>query len=379
MLLCGIYLFFIGYKKEEMAEKLMLVGYACIFLGFSFARLFFLTADFQIDGIYIDHTFYYDEATEYSPNYILLIKLAYTTLMIGFACFIFVYERGILHTKYFFSILNIIFIILLLISSGRLTFNIATISLTINVSLYLFLFLFMAKRSSEKFKIIVAFLLSGSMIGITGHILDTTVIGDLLNLPTIIPPLLQIFGVIVMISPFLINLERFKKGIILWYTTICSLFAAFIVVFISLLSTPEESYQRTDPILTWITIFITLALFILILVRMMLILKKKREKKPEEFDFIKVFTKPQRITEEEISISKEKKICLVCKGNLSRTMYICPDCYTFYCMKCSTTLITLENACWVCETPFDESKPVKRILHEEKEKSALKVGEHIKK
>jgi len=70
------------------------------------------------------------------------------------------------------------------------------------------------------------------------------------------------------------------------------------------------------------------------------------------------------ITEEEVSISKEKKICLVCKNKISRLNYICPECNAFYCFKCSDVLVNLENACWVCETPFDESKPVKPFKKE---------------
>ncbi|MFX1279359.1 MAG: hypothetical protein ACFFA3_08070 [Promethearchaeota archaeon] len=77
------------------------------------------------------------------------------------------------------------------------------------------------------------------------------------------------------------------------------------------------------------------------------------------------------ITEEEVSISKEKKICLVCKGKLARELYMCPECSTFYCLKCISKLTDLENACWVCETPFDETKPIK--LHDnEKEKKEVK-------
>jgi hypothetical protein len=66
------------------------------------------------------------------------------------------------------------------------------------------------------------------------------------------------------------------------------------------------------------------------------------------------------ITEEEVSISKEKKICLVCKSALGRfNIYLCIECGALYCEKCAKALSTLENTCWVCETPFDESKPVK--------------------
>ncbi|MFX1338925.1 MAG: hypothetical protein ACFFDK_09975 [Promethearchaeota archaeon] len=79
-------------------------------------------------------------------------------------------------------------------------------------------------------------------------------------------------------------------------------------------------------------------------------------------------TRPEKITEEEVSISKEKKICLVCKGKVSRAVYICPKCDALYCNNCSQALSNLENACWVCNTPFDESKPVKPYKKESNNK-----------
>ena len=83
---------------------------------------------------------------------------------------------------------------------------------------------------------------------------------------------------------------------------------------------------------------------------------------------IGMFARPKKLTEEEVSISKEKKTCLVCKGRLARAMYICPECSAFYCNKCSDALVNLENACWVCVTAIDESKPVKPFEPEIKEK-----------
>jgi predicted amidophosphoribosyltransferase len=82
--------------------------------------------------------------------------------------------------------------------------------------------------------------------------------------------------------------------------------------------------------------------------------------KRELEDFLKVFTKPGIITKEEISISIEKKICLVCKSKVSRLNYICPECEVLYCARCSNALSNLENICWVCETPFNEALSQKR-------------------
>ena len=51
-------------------------------------------------------------------------------------------------------------------------------------------------------------------------------------------------------------------------------------------------------------------------------------------DLLKTFLKPQKITEEEVSISKEKKVCLVCKNKVGGINFICKNCETFYCQKC---------------------------------------------
>ncbi|MFX0104867.1 MAG: B-box zinc finger protein [Candidatus Hodarchaeota archaeon] len=69
--------------------------------------------------------------------------------------------------------------------------------------------------------------------------------------------------------------------------------------------------------------------------------------------------RPDKITEEEVTISKEKKICLVCKGKVLRFSFICPECETFYCNNCAKAIINMENACWACNTPLDDSKPFK--------------------
>jgi len=71
-------------------------------------------------------------------------------------------------------------------------------------------------------------------------------------------------------------------------------------------------------------------------------------------------TRPKNITEEEVTFHKEKKICLVCKGSASKFTYICNSCEALYCHKCAETLSNLENQCWVCDAPIDDTKPVKQ-------------------
>ena len=97
--------------------------------------------------------------------------------------------------------------------------------------------------------------------------------------------------------------------------------------------------------------------------------KVKSEKKTEvEGDLFRISKyKKEDITEEEVSISKEKKVCLVCKGKVGRYMFMCPECETFYCEKCAHALEGLENACWVCGALIDESKPAKPFKKEKEE------------
>jgi len=73
-----------------------------------------------------------------------------------------------------------------------------------------------------------------------------------------------------------------------------------------------------------------------------------------------------QVTEEKIVISKERKICLVCRGEVSRFSYIC-ECGAMYCENCARAVTDLENVCWACDIPIDYSKPVKKFKEEESE------------
>ena len=82
-----------------------------------------------------------------------------------------------------------------------------------------------------------------------------------------------------------------------------------------------------------------------------------------------------QIIEDKVAIHKEKKICLVCRGEVLRFSYIC-ECGVMYCENCARAVSDLENVCWACEEPIDYSKPVKPFK-DEMEK--IKVEEKAKK
>jgi len=89
-------------------------------------------------------------------------------------------------------------------------------------------------------------------------------------------------------------------------------------------------------------------------------LPKKEEVKIAQSLF-RLYERPSYITEEEVILHKERNICLVCKNKVLRVSYICPKCNALYCKNCSEELSDLENSCWVCNEPFDETKPTKKF------------------
>jgi len=98
-----------------------------------------------------------------------------------------------------------------------------------------------------------------------------------------------------------------------------------------------------------------------------------------ESDLFRISKRSDVITEEEVTFHKEKKICLVCKGKLSRSLYLCPKCDALYCDNCAHALANLENTCWVCNTPIAPTKPSKPYEKEEKGIIQLDISEKEKK
>jgi tetratricopeptide (TPR) repeat protein len=75
------------------------------------------------------------------------------------------------------------------------------------------------------------------------------------------------------------------------------------------------------------------------------------------------------VSEEKVAIHKEKKICLVCRGEVLKFSYIC-ECGAIYCENCARAVSNLENVCWACETQIDTLKPVKPF----KEGKSVELG-----
>ena len=60
-------------------------------------------------------------------------------------------------------------------------------------------------------------------------------------------------------------------------------------------------------------------------------------------------------TESELGIEKSEFICIVHKGTIDGAVYICPNCKTFYCVRCANALKEKGEKCWSCESEVSVS------------------------
>ncbi|MFW9947969.1 MAG: tetratricopeptide repeat protein, partial [Candidatus Odinarchaeota archaeon] len=52
--------------------------------------------------------------------------------------------------------------------------------------------------------------------------------------------------------------------------------------------------------------------------------------------------------ESELKIEQQKFICIVHKGEIVGTVYVCPNCKTQYCLTCAYSLKAKGEKCWIC-------------------------------
>lgn len=228
----------------------------------------------------------------------------------------------------------------------------------INIVCLSIMFILFSIKSKQEFQTISSVMTIGFTVFLIGWAFETTIIKDLNIIYSAIPSIFIIAGALIALSPLIINLDFFSRrlanGIVLISITIIFLFLGF-TIFTNL------------PLTIFILIIIVISGIVLGLVIVYIIfnlMKRLRTRVPQEREekeslknFLTIFTKPQTITEEEIELYRKEKICIVCKSKISRFNYVCPECDVLYCLRCSKALSNLENACWVCETPFDEVKP----------------------
>lgn len=284
-------------------------GFGVFWISIALLRLFFFIIDTNFEGFYLgDLTAIFE--TFDIVNYIILY----------FYLYLYIYE----------------FIIVIFLSS---------------------LFIWSSIKSKREFQAISSVISIGFVVIVIGWAFEAIIIKNVNPISRALPSLFVIIGSLIAISPLIGYSEFFTKPFIrLLIFVMIGLVATFLVLtlFFNL------------PLFIVVLIFIGVAVFVLFLVigYVLYFYAKRRQqeseiRKDEIKDTISMFTRPPKITVEEAKFYREKGLCLVCKNKISRLNYVCPSCNVFYCLKCSEALTNLENACWVCDSPFDETKPVR--------------------
>ncbi|MFX0098992.1 MAG: hypothetical protein ACFFCS_05380 [Candidatus Hodarchaeota archaeon] len=353
---CGGQYLNMGHKKGDSKEKYLLYGFGCFFFGLALMRIFFHLAGYQLEGEYINHNFYgsYENTNDI---YKLFIRGGYFSGILGFTLLIFSAEKRMKNTRYLLSILNVGFLTSILFLLYDIAKLICYIAVMFDILVLLIILFAFTRKSRLEFQAVSLSIIVGSLLMIAGHILDTSVIKETTPVPLIISPLFYIFGSIITIMPTFITPDLFTRTTLYWLVFGISLISLFLISSLFIMSTGISTIFTQILLVGLITVTVVI---IYSIVRMMRKMGEGSITKGEDQDegFFKIFTKPQRITEEEVTYHREKKICLICKGKTQRKVYICPDCNAIYCENCSNALIKMENACWACYAPIDPSLPV---------------------
>jgi len=357
-----------GRKHKDINERRVSFGYSYVFVMSTSSLVFFLLSELQIPGTYIHHVFYGDyNAT--GVSYEIFIKYNWILAGSQFILFFYAFERYVKKTKYLITSSNIFLIVVLII----LPFNL-TLFMSITF-LYLLLFLIVlllyTKWSRIELKAVSALILIGTILITVGSGFNNPNSKAVGLVPLPIIPIFFILGFIFFLLPTIVNSRYFTSGPKYW-----KIIGGLVIGLLVALEIISFLYLRDPLNITMLSILLLFVIFSLYYTLKFIKPEMILEKDEEPKDVLAAFRRSKEITEEEITISKERGICVVCKGKLERKMYICPSCNTFYCNNCSESLAELENMCWVCNTPFDKSKPVipsKKIRRtiEEQTKSKL--------
>ncbi|MEE9376440.1 MAG: hypothetical protein V3V33_00205 [Candidatus Lokiarchaeia archaeon] len=311
LVICGILYLIQGRKRELTHEKTLMYAFASFWFSIALVRTFFYFTDYFLEGTYTGDL---------------------TTILQSF------------------DVLNYTFLYFYLYLYIYVFINVISLSV---------MYIWFSIRSKREFQAISSVMTIGYTVFLIGWAFEMIILKDLNLLSPIIPPILVIVGALVAISPLIIDLEFFSRAFANWLVIISII---FIFTFLGLTAFSNLPLYIIVLIMVWIAVAVLVVVIIYIMFHVIQTFKSPYKdetvKKEELKDFVKIFSKPAIITAEEVQYRREKRICLVCKNKISRLNYICPECLALYCVKCSDALGNLENSCWVCETPFDETKPI---------------------
>lgn len=367
LLICGLLYVFQGRKKNTSEERLIMYGFGSLFFGFLFYRIIINVSQqlfLSSNGYYLNGAFYSEVFSLLTGDFpfisTILGRFCYIIFTLSFAFFFYTFERVIKKSNYLITsvmILNIPLLIILPYGITCVLFSTLTFSMAMMISLGILIYY--AIKSDLEFKAIASLIALAMMLagGST-----TFANPDLLKFGVISiysAPITMIIAACIGIAPSIIAPEYFSKALCFWVITACLVMGLLIYLTTSFLfwalTIGLELYFFVN---TFIYLILDVFLFRIIFKN---ILKERKgiptETTKESINLLGMFSKPKNLTEKEVSMYRDKAVCLVCKGEIDGFSYICQSCKALYCEKCVQALINLENICWACDSRLDKSKP----------------------
>jgi len=371
LLLTSIRYFGLAKKKENPNEQIIVISFSRMFIGFTVYSILLNLSFLFLESNYENFIFWGDVRNPLLIEYIWLTKLSMISYFGGLSIFFYAYEKVVSRRKHMMTLITIIVVLMILLLPHEFVFfQFHTLIFAIMALIYLHTLFNLMKWSQKQLRAATSFIILGSWFlgSFLGYMSPAYM--QLGVTPILVFPTFFIIGILLFIAPTIFKPEFFSRKIKYWY------FFSLIIIciqFVSLIYTIIESgigVYMLSPLILIIFFIIECGFLIRFLKNEETISEK------EDIGVLGIFTRPEKITEEEISVSQEKKICLTCKGKLKRTIYMCPGCNTFYCQKCVLTLSDLENTCWVCDTVLDEQKPVKLLKSEDQQITIEEIGKN---
>jgi len=361
-------------RADNLKEKTISRGFFLFMLLTSIGYIFLYLARFYHEGTF-NGVAYIGTINDNKFPASLFIALGTSLYNVGMVIFIFAVELVKRKSKFIFTAIAAISYTISFVSRW-VTPQIGTIY-TIGISLlflvFVIAFLYLTMSVSEV-QNMALFMLTGYVIIVIGAGLQLPEgLATGLYPPELFPSL-YIIGTIFMLLPLYIDGETFlnSKPALFW--------GIFVVAAVSVFTLSLLFFFLTGVFTYLMGVLVSIILLLLTFYLNSKTRRRNKEKasftreakkEGESLDFLNVFARPRKVTEEEVSVSKEKKVCLVCKGRVTRyDIYICPKCNSLYHQKCAKVLEGNENACWACDAPFDESRPGQL---EKKEEAELEV------
>ena len=345
--------------KDNLLEKSINKAYAYIFLFFTSSFIFLCLSFFFLETTYINYA-YWGNFNNFNIIYEWLIKCYHINFWGAFIPYFFSIAKVFNYKIRFFSFFHLLFIILIVIFPYRVLINFMPLLFGVTTVLYLHS-LFMLMNYSRKDIISTFIIIIGTLLMGASSFFEIPSIKQTGTMFSIMLPFFWIVGTFICFIPTIVKPYYFSNKMIYWYScnTIYIIFMFTLPIYLII---SQKLIEFKILAVIFLSFFLIEEFNVINMIK-----KEKHIVLKEEPKISGIFTKSDKITEEEVSISKEKKICIVCKGKIAGYNFMCLKCGAFYCEKCTRTLIEMENACWVCETPFDKSLPLKLLKKEEKQ------------